>query len=98
VTSPAAPVHALIVTRNALTSASLRSYFDHSGITATVTDRIEVPAEHERFSSVVMFPDEFPLHRATRGVRTLARQLPRVWIVVDRVLQPLPPVDDQEMP
>jgi hypothetical protein len=70
------------VTRNASTAASLRSYFDQSGVTATVTDRIDVPAEHDRFTAVVIFPDEFPAHRATLGVRALARQLSRAWLVV----------------
>ena len=82
VASPAASPHALIVCRNAGTSAGLRNYFDHAGIRATVTDLLDVPADRSPFTAVVMFPDEFPEQGATVGLRMLARKLPHAWIVV----------------
>ena len=43
---------------------------------------MEVPADRDQLTAVVVFPDEFPEHAATVGIRNLERELARAWIVV----------------
>ena len=81
VTANAAP-HALIISRNALTAKGLGSYFDERGVANTVTDRFDGPLGHDRYTAVVVFPDEFPVQSAATSIEVLARRFSRAWIVV----------------
>lgn len=73
---------ALIVSRNSETAEGLRLYFERSGVHATVVDRFEWADDDDRFTAVVVFPDEFAVESATANVTRLARRFLRSWIIV----------------
>lgn len=73
---------ALIVSRNTRTAESLCSYFDERGLMATVTDRMDKIEQANPITAVVVFPDEFGMDDAPRGIRKLVRGFPRARVVV----------------
>lgn len=70
------------MSRNSQTAEGLRLYFERSGVHATVVDRFEWTDDGDRFTAVVVFPDEFAAESATANVTQLARRFLRSWIIV----------------
>ena len=74
--------HALIVSRNLNTATGLSSYFDERGVATTVIRHFEPSADPDRFTAVVVFPDEFPVPVASAKIPELARRCSRAWVLV----------------